>query len=671
MIGFEDIIDDLLESAESEISSIHPSTWAEENRMMTSDLSAVEGLWNYYNTPYTKPIVDCLAESHPADTIAVIKGAQIGFSAGVIENGIGWIISQNPGNILFLVGHEDLVKDSAKKIDQVIDGSGIRKLIKSSIKRARNTKSGDTDGMKEFAGGYMKLGITNHKSLRNISMRYGFIDDFESMKGETKEAGATTKMIEQRFAAFAKKKKLFYISTPELKETSNIEPVYNLGDKRKWHIPCPCCNEMIILEWATHLKSDINQPAGMTWEVDEEGYLIAESVGYTCQECGNFFDDRNKMEWLNKGEYFPTCKPSRPGYYSFHISALNAPTFMYGWEHYVRDYMDIFKNGVRNEALYKTFVNLVLGETYEMVSSNISAKELQENIRGYEINIIPNKTSIIDGNGEIVMLTCACDLNGTLNDARLDWEIVAWSEGGARYSINHGSIGTFINLDKNPQLREKWTYKHGAKNSVWTEFYSIITREYQRDNSDKKMKVFIAGIDTGYMDEYAWQFIDNCSGVDVVGIKGRVKKNESSSFVDKYVDPNRDVKRFKVSRSRNNLFIVDSNKTKDDLDTDMALKWDPTLHDIQPEGFINFPQPRDGKYEYKNYFKHFEAEHKTIDEKGKYVWKKKQSNLQNHLYDCHLYNVVLKDIFSEKILKDAKVKNGNWKDVAQLIKGSV
>ena len=81
------------------------------------------------------------------------------------------------------------------------------------------------------------------------------IDDFEAMKGDSKEAGATTKMIEQRFASFGKSKKIFYISTPELKPTSNIEPVYLQGDQRKYFIPCPCCGEFINLEWKAFFRS--------------------------------------------------------------------------------------------------------------------------------------------------------------------------------------------------------------------------------------------------------------------------------------------------------------------------------------------------------------------------------------------------------------------------------
>jgi hypothetical protein len=58
-----------------------------------------------------------------------------------------------------------------------------------------------------------------------------------------------------------------------------------------------------------------------------------------------------------------------------------------------------------------------------------------------------------DGNGRIVLLTCAADMNGKVDDARLDFEIVAWAKSGASYSICHGSIGTFIPRENS--LKEK------------------------------------------------------------------------------------------------------------------------------------------------------------------------------------------------------------------------
>jgi phage terminase large subunit GpA-like protein len=376
-----------------------------------------------------------------------MKGAQIGFSTGVIEGGIGWIISENPGNILFLTGHADLSEEAMNsKVDQMIDSCGLRPLIRPNVIRTRNQRTGDTSKSKEFPGGSLTAGgASNHKLLRQRSVRYGFIDDFEAAKSSSKESGSTTRMIEQRFAAYADKMKLFYISTPETKNSSNIEPVYLKGDQRKFHIPCPCCGEFIPLEWRIESEQDPNEVAGITWQLDKKGDLIEDSVGYVCQKCGGFFDDTKKYDLNLLGEWKATAKPSMEGYYSYHISALYAPPGMFDWKHYVRQYMEAYPSeGMQKESLQQTFVNLCLGETFSPAGDAPKANDLQKNIRPYQIGVLPEKLSMKDGNGKIVLLTCACDLNGVEDDARLDYEILAWTETGSSYSIDQGSIGTFI-----------------------------------------------------------------------------------------------------------------------------------------------------------------------------------------------------------------------------------
>lgn len=658
-LDYDNEISKLLDAANVSISSIKPSEWCEANRMMTSDVSPIPGMFRYGNSPYTREIVDCLSNDHPSRTIAIMKGAQIGFSTGVIEAGIGWIVSQNPGNILFLVGHEDLISDAMNKVDRMIDSSSIRHFIRSNSNRAKNNKSGDTDQRKDYPGGYLKLGIANHKYLRNISMQYGFIDDFESMRSSTKESGSTQEMIEQRFAAYAKKMKLFYISTPELKATSNIHPVYLKGDQRKWHVPCPCCGEFIVLEWQIKIENTNDKFGGITYELNEENELIPESVGYTCQKCMGFFDESVKTEIIKLGKYIPTAKAVDPTFISFHISALYGSSFMYGWTKYVRQYLEACPpNKARNEKKWQTFQNLVLGEPYEPTGISIKANQLQQNCRPYTIGTIPEKLSLADGNGNIILITLGSDMNGLEDDARLDYEIVAHSESGATYSITHGSIGTFVNRDKESK-RERWTYRMGAERSVWTEFEKILNTTFVNDSSGKNMRIFLAGLDSGVYTNYAYQFA-NTTNQRIVLLKGDDDAKPISAYSDQ--------KTFRPSKERNDLYLTANNYTKDLLSENMQLKWNPEFNSVQPYGFMNFPFTTDEKYKYDNYFSHFEAEHKIIDDKGMFRWEKKSNRHQNHLFDCRLYAMVVKDIFLTRIFKEYKIINGTWADYVNLLK---
>lgn len=667
MSSYELALHNIFEAGRFKLSTLKPSEWAEQNRIMTSDVSPIPGKFSYENSPYTRDIVDCFAPDNPARIIAVKKGAQIGFTTSVIEPAIGWIISQNPGNILYLVGHDDLVDESVEKIDKLIDSCGIRKLIKPNVNRRKNMKTGDTNRKKEFPGGQLIAGTpNNHKVLRNRSMQFGFVDDWEAAKTSTTQAGSTRKMIEQRFAAYAKKMKLAYISTPEVEQTSNIEPVYLLGDQRKYHIPCPCCNEYIALEWEIQSEKNPNNKAGITWQLDDNNELIPDSVGYLCQKCEGFFDDKNKNELIKRGKWIATAKPSEEGFVSFHISALYAPTFMYGWVKYVRDYMEACPQGQpRDEEKYKAFVNLVLGLTYKAESESLKGTELQNNnTRPYEVGVIPQKLSDRDGNGRIILLTAAADLNGLENDARLDYEIVGWSASGCQYSITHGSIGTFYPgaTKVNDTERIKWTYKRHVPYSVWDEFEKVLSSDYFSDDG-KPMKVFITGIDTGHYTHHAYPFIDNTNSF-VVGLKGLRK--------EKHTTINKDEKSFKISTEKKNLYLINHNHIKEKLSESMKLKWNEGYDKVQPYGYLNFPSPSQQKYLFKNYYSHWEAEHRVIKESkdgtpAAIIWEKKNSAVQNHFWDVRVYNIAVKDIFIYLFGAESKIKNCDWFDYANAI----
>lgn len=653
------VLKDVISHALHQLSDILPADWVEENRVLTSDVSPVPGMFDYDNSPYTREIINRLDSADEARIVAVMKGAQIGFSAGVIEGGVGWIISQSPGNTLFMVGHEDLVKSSSTKVDKLIDACGIRDLIRSNTLRKRNNKSGDTDRRKDFAGGHLQLGSANHKLLRQESYKYGFIDDFESMRQDSAESGDTTELVEQRFAAFATQMKLFYISTPELEESSNIEPVYLKGDQRKYHIPCPCCGEFIRLEWDIDAEVEGIDKAGMYWELDDVGKLVSESVGYMCYKCGDVFDDSNKMELLRYGEWHPTATPVEPGYTSYHISALYAPTYMYGWEHYVRKYIACHPPGQpTDQEKWQTFQNVVLGHTYSPVATEMDATQLMRNCRGYEIGTVPEKQSMADGNGKIVLLTLAADANGKEDDARLDWELVAWSEGGQSYSVAHGSIGTFIlkSMDKGED-RKRWTYRRGSPSSVWVEFEKLRTKSWTTDTGSP-LRVLVTGVDSGYMTDYIYDYVDNCNGF-VFNLKGK--------DVNKYISLGADRKLYKLSQEKRNLYLIEVSQAKDKLAEHMALKWDDKVDTSQPYGYMNFPEPGKGLYRLDNYFSHYEAEEKIMSKDGRYRWKKVSRNAQNHIFDCRIYNMAIRDILVDQVLKEAKVINGVWSDFAAMI----
>lgn len=650
---------DIITSGIAQISTIKPSEWTEQNVVMGKPRP---GPFRYNYTPYAREIIDCLAPDHPARKVAVMKGAQIGFSSGIIIPGIGWMIKNNPGNCYFMVGAPDLIPKAVEKLDLMIDGAGLRSYIKPQVQRNRANKSGDTNFKKDFSGGYVSIGsANNHKAIAQVDLQYIFLDDLDAMRGQSKESGSLIKLIEQRAAAYKDIYKMFLISTPLVKTTSLIEPAYLAGDQRNFFVECPCCHEPIVLKWS------VPEGGGMTWELNSQGQLIESSVGYVCQQCAGFFNDKDKYNLLNGGMWKPTATPSEEGYYSYHIPSLYAPIGMFDWAKYVKNLIACNPpNQPRIETQYQVFVNTCLGEAYESSAEAPKANSIQKNIRPYDIGTLPEKLSINDGNGKIVLLTCAADMNGLVDDARLDYEIVAWTETGASYSVQHGSIGTFIpreNTRKHKVDREHWSYERNSPNSVWKEFDLLISQQYKTDTG-RNMQIFVSGLDCGHYSNFAYAYID-ATNSHVIGLKGKE--------ADKYIKFGIDVPLFKPARERSKLYILEVGLIKDDLSDYMALKWSEN-DDSQPNYFMNFPQPSNGLYGFTNYFEHFESEHRVIDTNTEGAgiaarWIKKSSNVQNHMWDCRVYNIALREIVVSLIGKELKIKNFTWKEYVEIVTG--
>ena len=101
-MNFEPQMIELIDSHDHKLNSQKPSEWTEENRIMGTSTTAFPGRFSYERTPYLREIVDCLSLDSETRVIAIMKGVQIGLSTGLVESGLAWIISQQPGNIMIL-----------------------------------------------------------------------------------------------------------------------------------------------------------------------------------------------------------------------------------------------------------------------------------------------------------------------------------------------------------------------------------------------------------------------------------------------------------------------------------------------------------------------------------------------------------------------------------------
>jgi len=655
---------------------LEPSVWIEKNIYLTSAESVFAGYFNYDRSPYTREVVDCISPTSDVECVAVMKCSQSGFTAGVVTVVIPYIISECPSNIMFLSGSESLVQDTVRdRLDPIIHNSGLGHLIRPSIVKKKNQKSGDTDFKKEFAGGSLTGATYNPRRLRFYSAKYILADEFDDAPRADKKEGSIRSLLENRAKSFGSTKKIAYISSPTVKGQSNIEDVYDLGDKRKWNWKCPHCKTYIPMEW--RVEREDGTFGGIKYKLDEKNELISESVHYECQNCTGKIKYSQKYELNLTGKWVPTCKAKKPSYRSYQLNALVIPPGFDSWSDLVYQWLEANPvDGHVDESKLKTFVNTQLGQTWEERGITLRVNEMMENnMRSYEVGIVPDLLCDKDGNGKIILLTMACDLGGVMEqgneDVRLDFEIIAHTSTGVTYSITHGSIGTFKNNRKrnlkdkeNESNRDVYTYSFGQNLSVWPFLQKIIDMDFVGQSGDI-YNIDITVIDTGHFTKLAYDFIKSVTNSIVIGVKGYAEDEYRKLTKDTPI----------ISRSREmvgKLYMLQVNQLKDILAANMKLS--RGMDGFQPMGYMNFPMSTDGKYTMRNYFSHFEAEKRVPILKNDieigYSWKKKNSNVQNHAFDCAVYNIAAREIFID-VLRRSHSQNAKitWEDYAQMVDG--
>lgn len=655
-----------------------PSVWIEKNIILPDGVSRYKGPFSYNISPYAREIVDTLDSNHPARAVAIMKCAQIGLTQGLIIPGMAYVIAVDAYPMMFMAGDKELAKTSIReRFDPIMQSSGLSHYIRPSVIRARNQRTGDTDFSKEYAGGRLTVeGTNNVTKMRQISVKIVFADDWEAAPRNNDAEGSLRKLIEGRQTSYGNMAKTFFISTPTIKQTSNIEPVYELGDQRKWHWRCPHCGHQITPIWRVELGND--KYGGICWSLDKEGKLINSTVHYKCQLCLGEIYERDKYDLNLAGEWVPTAKPQIENYYSYHLNALVIPPGFVTWTDLVKEWLEACPPGQSvKKGMLQTFLNIRMGETWEEQSESPRVMELMNNTSEYLPGIVPDQTCENDGNGKIVLLTLACDLNGvmktenlqTLEDGRVDWEIVAHTTRGQTYSINHGSIGTFrrsreLNTAQKERdfEREKWTYAHNQHNSVWPELERIMRTTIPTE-SGGTMSVNVTVVDTGFFTKYARQFIDSFNDLVIVGIKGKTEAADFRRIT-------KDTPVLTRSREARNIYLLEVNQLKDQLSENMKLR--AGMDGSQPEGFMNFPQPTDGKYTYKSFFVHYEGEKRTeVEKNGETIgfnWEKKTSQSQNHFWDVRVYNLAAREIYMDIIKQtDTRIKSLTWSDFIDMI----
>ncbi|MCL2381013.1 MAG: phage terminase large subunit family protein [Treponema sp.] len=636
---FSGDIDFLIEQIENLTDSLHhelPSEFIERVRYLTSDLTPFPGKFSFEKFPYFREIVDCFSPEDPTQEVALMKGNQLGATTAALETIMLYNIMSDPKAQMYVTADAGLMKTSVQvKIEKMIDNAGARDLIFSQSRKKKGSRnSGDKTEAKEYPGGYLhNYGGRSPARFRGLSYPCALADEVDAFPDVIPKEGTVVDLVRNRTNAYTEnKRKIFWSSTPLVKQTSKIEKLYQDGDRRKFFVPCKHCGIMQELVW--HGKDESGYTWGIVWENNEDYEPILETAAYKCcnPACGKTMKNYDKAVIIPKGEWRATAKAVAPGRKSYHITPIYNPPGMYSWEDMVLQWAecwDIKNNRLKDKEKYRLFRNTKQGLTFE----ELGGKEIEysraiqfrrtgfiivNDDSGLTARGVPNDMAIRDAGSPILIVIASVDVqsNGLFVDVK------GYSYGGVTWTLEFfeikGSTAEF--------------------NGVWDELALIIGTKRYVGTDGKIYRIQACMIDTGYNPTYVYEFLKK-HNLGIFGVKGKdyLANGEtyqffSQSATDRIGFPG--------------LLHINTGKLKDNISNAMTSSFWVTGQS-QPWWYPNFPEDFGD-----DYFKQFEAESRKEERDAitkkfrRYVWVTKFGH-DNHAFDTYVYNIACLELAAE------------------------
>lgn len=496
------------------------SEWAELNRYLPPQVTAMPGFYSYDVAPYLREIADCLSVDSYVREIDVMKGAQVGATVGILENAIGYNIEHvRSAPCMLLTADAELAQIRIDSyITPMLQYSGLDHLIRSADE-SNKRKTGKTKQRLEWAGGgfLVPFGARNADKLRSISIAVLLEDEVDAFPLKVGKDGDPQELAEDRTNSYYETRKILRISTPLLGATSRIKKGFKAGDQRRYFVPCKGCGELQVLTFQGGRDKSGETPYGMMWETDG-GVLVPDSVRYRCKFCGHDHRNSDKAWMLPRGEWRPTATPDDPTHRSYHIPAAYSPVGMYPWEAIVRDWLaawDPEANQVRDVSKLQVFYNNNLGETFEVQGARVRFSTVSAHRRPvYRLGEVPNEYAKRYAGSPILFLTCQVDVHKN----NLAVSVFGWCRDMRSFLVDYWRFETERGDDDCSEI----------SSPVWGRLRELIEEKTYTADNGYQYQIALTLVDAGYANDTVTTFCgDYTSGVYPILGRERPAKNQT------------------------------------------------------------------------------------------------------------------------------------------------
>ncbi|WP_051949245.1 phage terminase large subunit family protein [Methylosinus sp. PW1] len=579
---------------------VAPADWAAEN-LIVPDGPRAGQLWDPSETPYIVEPLNFLGPDTGVNELAVMKGVQSGFTTLLIA-AIGHTIDREPCRMAILQPTDGALSDfNRDKLQIAIDGT--KSLAAKVVPQTSRSAQGSTTYSKKYPGGSLDLLLASSAAdLRSKTLKKLFRDEIDEYADDLNDQGDPLELSDGRLTSFLKSGdwKKADISTPTIKGASKIEARHALGDKRRWHVPCPHCTD------------DQGQPSLFVLDPLSANFVYERQEPYAAYYvapcCGAIIREFEKRDMVRKGRWVAT--DPRPGAFpSYHFDSLSSP--FVPWPFLAKKIVDAGDDPKKLKALY----NLWFGLPYEIKGDAPDHVRLMERRAEFPRGHIPPRGLMLVAAADVQMRGIWLEILAVAPD-RQSWPIDA------------------LYLDGSTESPDGEAFEKLKAQALKREF---------SDAFGRKRRIDALGVDSGYRSHvvYAWvranQEMHPDTGNDMVlALDGRDGWGRPAIGMPTLVDIDLAGKKIKQGAK---LWPVGTWPLKGAFYADLHKEGLAAGRERDPEGYCHF-----GAWLDETYFRQITSEY-LADEKFKgrtrKVWKLRPSEKDNHLLDCRVYNNAL------------------------------
>lgn len=412
-------------------------------------------------------------------------------------------------------------------------------IFKGKISDGYDRRNKSTLGLKIFPGGSLKFtGGISEKAYRTFSASMVFFDDIDSLPrniagvktkdGKIKGQGSPITLGRGRTNAKQKKYKMGVSGSPTDEETSIIFEHYKLYDQRMYHVVCPECGQLQILDF---------------WRIRPPKKTGLKGYHLQCESCNKMIPESKKfwmMQPKNGAKWIATKESEHPLRISRHISSAYS-LLGYSWDDMYREFITANEAKERGKfELMISFWNTKLGLPWSNKSKTdtIDHRLLIKSKEDY--NKVPEEAAI---------LTAAVDVQGN----RLEVLIVGHCENSHIYCMEHKIIGGSTLI------------KYGLPGSPFNDLVDYLNKPLE-NYAGHDQPILQVVIDIGFRSIIVSPFLRDVSRLptpwDIAGVFGGTGiAKKKKTFVSDPIKNKYDVDQYEINVDEGKTII--HNKLKD------------------------------------------------------------------------------------------------------------